>query len=203
MLSHSLVIGSLLLFIHCILAQPNAEEYMCLDTNFDSFVYTNHQKHSWVPCKWQKRNLSYLRFNQNTLSKSPFDISLQCFHVSDAVCQKAKRAFENAGKIISDVIHFKEPVRVNATLMSFCQMNNECNKGMMTLGGSSPTRAIPLLNDDGLTRLHAQALVKQFGLPDHPAFAPFDILSVFNADAPFWFEVNFCSFVSNGYSSFQ
>jgi hypothetical protein len=26
-------------------------------------------------------------------------------------------------------------------------------------------------------------------LQDHPAFAEYDILSVFNADAPFWFEV--------------
>ncbi|CEP11277.1 hypothetical protein [Parasitella parasitica] len=67
-------------------------------------------------------------------------------------------------------------------------MGNECGKSMMTLGGSSPARAMPLLNDDGLMRLHPQALVKQFMLQDHPAFAEYDILSVFNADAPFWFE---------------
>ncbi|KAI8372654.1 hypothetical protein EDC96DRAFT_438776 [Choanephora cucurbitarum] len=59
---------------------------------------------------------------------------------------------------------------------------------MMTLGGSSPARAMPLLSNDGLLRLYPQALVKQFGLADHPAYASYDILSVFNADAPFWFE---------------
>ncbi|KAI8394091.1 uncharacterized protein BYT42DRAFT_30326 [Radiomyces spectabilis] len=59
------------------------------------------------------------------------------------------------------------------------------------LGGSSTTRSIPLLSDDGMLRMHPQALVKQFGLNRHPTFAPYDIQSLFNADAPFWFQVNF------------
>ncbi|KAI9028079.1 hypothetical protein CLU79DRAFT_737630 [Phycomyces nitens] len=58
----------------------------------------------------------------------------------------------------------------------------------MTLGGSSPARLIPLLNEDGMVRLHPQSLVKQLDLPDRPEYAHSDILSVFNADAPFWFE---------------
>ncbi|RCI05098.1 hypothetical protein CU098_005077, partial [Rhizopus stolonifer] len=137
---------------------------------------------------------SYLRFpssedpNDTQPQSAPFDIAFRCYHVPDEICQKAERAFKKAGEIIASVILFRESVRVNATLMSFCAVGNECNKKMMTLGGSSPARAMPLVNDDGLLRLHPQALVKQFGLSDHPAFAPYDILSVFNADAPFWFE---------------
>ncbi|GAA5801878.1 hypothetical protein HPULCUR_007335 [Helicostylum pulchrum] len=119
---------------------------------------------------------------------APFDITVNCLHTEPIICQKAERAFKKAADIISDVILFKEPVKVNATMMSFCKALNECGTGMLTLGGSSPARAMPLLNNDGLFRLHPQALVKQFGLDDHPAYAPFDILSIFNADAPFWFQ---------------
>jgi hypothetical protein len=194
------ILGSLLSYVNFALAQSDdssLNKYMCLDSNFDGFLYNDRQRHSWVPCQ-QERGMSYLRFPtfyESTKRKSSFDISFQCLHVPDAICQKAKRAFQNAGDTISQVVLFKEPVRVNATLMSFCKVNDECGQGMMILGGSSPARAIPLLNDDGLVRLHPQALVKQFGLPDHPVFAPFDILSVFNADAPFWFEVKYFIFL--------
>ncbi|KAI8878673.1 hypothetical protein K501DRAFT_151978, partial [Backusella circina FSU 941] len=130
-------------------------------------------------------------------TSSSFDITFQCYHVPNSTCEKAKRSFEKAAQIISSVVLFKEPVRVNATLMSFCQMGSECNKGMMTLGGSSPTRSIPLINTDGLSRLHPQALVKQFDLSDHPSYFPYDIISVFNADAPFWFEEDDVAIKSN------
>lgn len=165
---------------------------MCLDTVPD----ISRKDHTeWVPCPLTKTDTSsFLRLprTEQTTTKytsAPFNISLTCLDTTPQVCQKAERAFQKAGEMISQIILFKEPVRVNATFMSFCTMLSECNQGIMTLGGSSPARAMPLLNQDGLFRLHPQALVKQFELTDHPAFAPFDILSIFNADAPFWFEV--------------
>jgi hypothetical protein len=175
------------------------EETICLDSHFDAFSIGDHKVHKWTSCRWKRQNIvfdkpSYLRLSTNNpaqeTSSAPFEITFQCLHTSKATCQKAERAFKKAADMISSMILFRESVRVNATLMSFCQTGAECGQSMMTLGGSSPARAMPLLNDDGLTRLHPQALVKQFGLADHPAFAPYDILSVFNADAPFWFEVS-------------
>ncbi|KAL7311783.1 hypothetical protein PS15m_009502 [Mucor circinelloides] len=169
-------------------------EYMCLDSNYESFSNKKIKAHEWTPCSNADiidQHPSYLRFSSDTANQpisAPIEISFKCYHAPKNVCEKAERAFKTAGDMISSVILFREPIKVNATLISFCQMGNECGKNMMTLGGSSPARAIPLLNDDGLLRLHPQALVKQYMLQDHPAFAEYDILSVFNADAPFWFE---------------
>lgn len=186
--------------------QQQNKKYMCLDSNYESFINKDMKTHEWVPCnmednvlsKADKDHLSYLRFlsitDQQILPTSaPIEISFKCFHAPKNVCEKAERAFKKAGDMISSVILFREPIKVNATLASFCKMGDECGKNMMTLGGSSPARAMPLLNDDGLVRLHPQALVKQYMLQDHLPFAEYDILSVFNADAPFWFEVNFYS----------
>lgn len=174
-------------------------EYMCLDSNFEAFTNKKIKAHQWTPCSSNSdiRNLhpSYLRSSSSAstadqpATSALIDISFKCYHAPRNVCEKAERAFQKAADMISSVILFREPIKVNATLVSFCQMGNECGKNMMTLGGSSPARAMPLLNDDGLLRLHPQALVKQYMLQDHPAFAEYDILSVFNADAPFWFEV--------------
>ncbi|KAG2209445.1 hypothetical protein INT47_008288 [Mucor saturninus] len=156
---------------------------MCLDAPAE--FLGKPIRFQWNPCETQHhlqlRKRSYFR-------SAPMEIAFQCLHTEPSICNKAERAFQKAGKTIASTFLFKEPVRVNATMMSFCQVTGECGKNMMTLGGSSPARAIPLLNSDGMTRLHPQALVKQFGLTDHPAFAPFDIIGIFNADAPFWFE---------------
>lgn len=171
---------------------------MCLDSNFEAFTNKKIKAHAWTPCSSNADTIdlhpSYLRFSSSgtadqLTTSAPFEIAFKCYHAPRNVCEKAERAFKKAADMISSVILFREPVKVNATLVSFCQMGNECGKNMMTLGGSSPARAMPLLNDDGLLRLHPQALVKQYMLQDHPAFAEYDILSVFNADAPFWFEV--------------
>ncbi|CAO3653892.1 unnamed protein product [Mucor hiemalis] len=142
----------------------------------------NHQRSSFLRFPTSNQQI------KKPTASTPLNISFNCLHSDLEICGKAERAFKKVGKMISDVILFKEPVRVNATLTSFCETANECGEHMMTLGGSSPARSMPLLNSDGVLRLHPQALVKQFGLPDNPAFSPFDILSVFNADAPFWFE---------------
>ncbi|KAI8372421.1 hypothetical protein BD560DRAFT_394897 [Blakeslea trispora] len=175
---------------------------LCLDSNYESFVNTSIDTHKWNACRWSHQDAlfdqgnPYFRFAQlehdsaqkEIPESARFDITFRCQHVSEDICKKAENAFKKAGQIISDVVLFREPVRVNATLVSFCAVGNECGKKMMTLGGSSPARAMPLLSNDGLLRLYPQALVKQFGLADHPAYASYDILSVFNADAPFWFE---------------
>jgi hypothetical protein len=164
-------------------ASPN----MCLDTvQFTSF---NDWSRQWVPC-----TCSIAEKPLNKRHDTWFDITFHCQDISTATCHKAKQAFERVGDIISKEILFKQPIKVNATLVSFCKLDDRnCDEKMITLGGSCPSRSIPLLNNDGSFRLHPQALVKQFDLEETPLFAPFDIISVFNMDAPFWFEVFFYS----------
>ncbi|KAI8975664.1 hypothetical protein BDF20DRAFT_622875 [Mycotypha africana] len=198
-------------------ATPQQSGSFCLDSNFRSFITkTNTSSHIWTPCPWKSDDMNFanqlrtafLTTHKSTISSNdagsnnkifspvednllsvPMNITFHCYLAAEDICRKAEKAFQKAGEIISSVVLFQEPVNVNATLVSFCEMGGECGEGkLMTLGGSSPARAMPLLNTDGLLRLHPQALVKQFGIDEHPAFAPYDIQSVFNADAPFWFE---------------
>jgi hypothetical protein len=187
---------SIVLFgsLYVTVSSQTVKESMCLDTIMNISKNSNKNIHQWIPCESTGQQLisrsTQPNFNeeQDTAS-APIQITFNCIHKDKSICGKAERSFERVGRLISDVILFKEPVKVNATFMSFCEIGNECGEHMMTLGGSSPARAMPLMNSDGLLRLHPQALVKQFNLPDHSPFSPFDILSVFNADAPFWFEV--------------
>ena len=168
-----------------VIAQPvEKSTIMCLDTTMD-FAMGKSRSKIWTACEPSTTTL--VARSQRQLS-APFDINFSCHHVDQSVCIKAKKAFTKVGKMISDVMLFKEPIHVNATLLSFCKSGDECGEHIMTLGGSAPARSVPLLNEDGVMRLHPQALVKQFELTDRPAFAPYDILSVFNADAPFWYE---------------
>ncbi|KAI8887801.1 hypothetical protein K501DRAFT_241517 [Backusella circina FSU 941] len=160
---------------------------MCLDT-VPSNVFNDVSK-QWVSCPSSFQTTALKRKRHTDRS---FDITFHCQDTSNTTCHKAKQAFERVGDMISQMILFKQPIKVNATLASFCKLDNQrCDEKMITLGGSCPSRSIPLLNKDGVFRLHPQALVKQFELEERPLFAPFDIISVFNVDAPFWFEHEF------------
>lgn len=44
-------------------------------------------------------------------------------------------------------------------------------------------------DSDGIGRYYPQALVKQLNVTTHPQYGPYDITSMFNADAPFWYDV--------------
>jgi hypothetical protein len=122
---------------------------------------------------------------------SGFKIDFTCY-ASNHTCQRARQAFERAGDIISQAITFTTPIMVNATYVPFCHTLQECPKGnIVTLGGSYPARTMALAKEDGIFRLYPQALVKQMELDPPPAFAKYDIVSLFNAEAPFWFEVRY------------
>jgi hypothetical protein len=126
---------------------------------------------------------------QRRSDASAFQIDFTCY-ANDRICRQARQAFNQAGIIISQAIAFKTPVTVNATFVPFCQTLGQCPKGhMITLGGSYPARTAALAQSDGIVRLYPQALVKQLDLHPHPAYAHYDIVSLFNADASFWFEV--------------
>ncbi|KAI9473534.1 MAG: hypothetical protein EXX96DRAFT_578397 [Benjaminiella poitrasii] len=190
LLNHHLL--GLFFFLAVVSSQPtrlHKTAYFCLDTHIDALVNksnASHLQYFWTPC--QRKEHDRTSNEKRSQPTTPFEITFHCQHATYQTCQKAERAFRRASDMISNVILFREPIHINATLISFCEMKNECDKDIMTLGGSAPARAIPLLNSDGVFRLHPQALVKQFELSDRPAFASYDILSLFNADAPFWFE---------------
>ncbi|RUP47551.1 LOW QUALITY PROTEIN: hypothetical protein BC936DRAFT_145596 [Jimgerdemannia flammicorona] len=134
-----------------------------------------------------------------------FQITFTC-RANATVCAKAKNAFQQAGTIITGVLKLSVPIIVNATFYSFCKESNDCGTAnFITLeyhldvphkilipGGSYPARTMVILDDDGLNRYYPQALVKQLNLKSHPTYGPYDITSVFNADAPFFFEYICC-----------
>ncbi|KAG2173783.1 hypothetical protein INT43_005203, partial [Umbelopsis isabellina] len=125
---------------------------------------------------------------KRAIAGNAFKIEFACY-ADKQLCQKAGRAFERAGVIISDAFIFKTQIVVNATIVPFCAALRECQKDhIVTLGGSYPARTMAMARDDGVARLYPQALIKQLGYNPHPAYSYFDIISLFNADAPFWFE---------------
>jgi hypothetical protein len=126
---------------------------------------------------------------KRNIVNNAFKIDFTCYADNNS-CQKAWRAFERAGIIISEAFVFKTQIVVNATFVPFCETMRECQKDhIVTLGGSYPARTMAMARDDGVARLYPQALIKQLGYNPHPTYNYYDIVSLFNADAPFWFEV--------------
>lgn len=173
----------ILIILSAILCMPSfASSTLC----FDHDNPLNPWQRTLVECSGtaNSRPLRKRRGDQ-----SAFKIDFTCY-AQDHVCQRARRAFDHAGVLISQAIAFKTPVTVNATFIPFCQGLGECSKGhLVTLGGSYPARTVALTQSDGVVRLYPQALVKQMDIQSHPSYGPYDIVSLFNAEAPFWFEV--------------
>ncbi|CAG8515668.1 8516_t:CDS:2 [Acaulospora morrowiae] len=142
-----------------------------------------------IKCPIIKQSIDeHLLTSQNTTNM--FVVNFTCGTDSTILCTKVKNAFETAGKIISSTLTLNVPINVNASFVDFCTTMGDCgNTGTITLGGASPARSILLQDDDGLTRLYPQALVKQFQFQRHPEFSEFDIKALFNsAVTNFWFD---------------
>ncbi|RUS17573.1 hypothetical protein BC937DRAFT_89788 [Endogone sp. FLAS-F59071] len=137
-----------------------------------------------------RRDLSYLeRRDEFSFSGTDyFQVSLTCT-VNATLCAKVQKSFQTAGEVISGVILFNTPIQINATFLPFCVSLGDCGNGQeITLGGSYPSRTIAMQDSDGIGRYYPQALVKQLNISNHPAYGPYDITSMFNADASFWFN---------------
>jgi len=85
-------------------------------------------------------------------------------------------------------------LRVNATIYSFCQVDNigcDLSSGFRPIGSAGPSLLVPLpFRDDVSSQVSAlfpQALAQQSSLNSHPAYAPFDIVARFSTDANVWF----------------
>ncbi|CAG8448639.1 2160_t:CDS:2 [Diversispora eburnea] len=121
-----------------------------------------------------------------------FKVDLNCRHTA-AVCNKIKKAFDDAGKEISKVLKLKKQINVNATYESFSYSESNL------LGSAYPARNVFLISDDKITRLYPQALVKQFSLNVHPAYNSHDINARFNADFDWYFKANNVEIKPNQY----
>lgn len=112
--------------------------------------------------------------------------------LSTTTCASASKTMYDAGQLISNVLILTSPIIVNATLMSFCSAMSICSEGtdILSLAAAAPARTIPLVDDDGVTRLYPQAVVKQFGslLESVPQFSTVDVNLNINSDASFYFS---------------
>ncbi|PKY45040.1 hypothetical protein RhiirA4_542295 [Rhizophagus irregularis] len=167
-----------------------------LGTLSQCFDYPNPLKKSYkipVECPLQQNSVKFDSLSQLTQpnNENMIVLTFNCGIKNDILCNKAKNAFETAGKILSSVLLINTPIQLNASFLDFCTSLGECpnGSGLIILGGATPARTIPLQDDDGLVRLYPQALVKQFQFKQHPAYGPFDIMALFNAGGTsFWFE---------------
>ncbi|CAG8790677.1 36641_t:CDS:2, partial [Racocetra persica] len=122
-----------------------------------------------------------LKDNDSSKSKPPSQNMIQMDFTCDSnnTCDKAKKAFETAAKIINSKIILTTPILVNA---SFIKLPGP-------LGLATPSRFIPLKDKDGVTRLYPQALAKQFQFDTHPEYTKYDITATFNSASDiFWFQ---------------
>ncbi|CAG8718638.1 12491_t:CDS:2, partial [Dentiscutata heterogama] len=100
-----------------------------------------------------------------------FTIDFHCGVSDKTLCNKAQTAFNNVGKRIASVLKINTVIKVNATFTDFCKTLNECsNSAGLVLGSAAPARTIPIVDDDNVTRLYPQALVKQMNLPNRPQY---------------------------------
>ncbi|CAJ0837435.1 17969_t:CDS:2 [Entrophospora sp. SA101] len=144
-----------------------------LSSGFKCYDSEGSNKLKLVDCSLFKENPKK-NTKRQVGNNEMFITEIDCQSPKTGFCDKAKAALETAGKIISDVIKFTEPIITKTTFKP--------------LGSGCPSRFIGLKGGDGVVRLYPQPLVKQFGLATHPEFLPADITLTFSSDYDFWFE---------------
>ncbi|RUO96404.1 hypothetical protein BC936DRAFT_142097 [Jimgerdemannia flammicorona] len=78
-------------------------------------------------------------------------------------------------------------LEVYIDLHHFHFQHEESHYLLLYIGGSYPARTVPIQDSDGIGRFYPQGLVKQLNLKNPPKYGLYDITSMFNADAPFYF----------------
>ncbi|KAI9597239.1 hypothetical protein BDF19DRAFT_412224 [Syncephalis fuscata] len=150
-----------------------------------------------VPCKEEKTVFvpkaiggKFLRSADGAAAKPSFTVEMNCLDDnSNNICDKAKKAFNMASRIISNVLILDAPLVVNATIFNFCKRINHCIKdGKQPLGKAAPARTMIIKDSDGISRVYPQSLIKQLPSQTHPAYDKYDIVAEFNSDANFWFD---------------
>ncbi|RKP27482.1 hypothetical protein SYNPS1DRAFT_20998 [Syncephalis pseudoplumigaleata] len=129
-----------------------------------------------------------LKSASGAAAKPSFTIDMNCLDNNNGICEKAKKVFDMASRILGNVLLLDEPLRVNATIYDFCKWKQQCNTRNQLLGKASPARTMLIKDSDGITRVYPQSLVKQMPSKTHPSYDKYDISAQFNANASFWFD---------------
>jgi hypothetical protein len=125
-------------------------------------------------------------------SDSQIQINLNC-QAGPETCYAMQSTLDLAAWYVSQIIQFKAPLQVNASLTDFCSVYGACNSSADTdviLGGAVPARTFPLIDDDGTVRYYPQAVVRQMHFPSGqtPQCGPSDVLMEFNSNVNFHYE---------------
>ncbi|RIB05233.1 hypothetical protein C2G38_2047766 [Gigaspora rosea] len=174
-------------FLYVSPTKSNSQPAQC----YDHPNPLNWQYREAVPCPVSKQKVITSNLAATDSNKNMFDLTFTCGVKNETLCDRVKETFEIAGNIISSAFILNSVITINASYIDFCVAMGECGSksGLVTLGGASPARSIPLQDDDGLVRLYPQALVKQFQFKTHPEYGPYDITAMFNsAGTSFWFD---------------
>ncbi|KAL1924144.1 uncharacterized protein VTP21DRAFT_7179 [Calcarisporiella thermophila] len=149
-------------------------------------------RHTYTPCPVVHHALNRRQnaFNAN----NAFNFHLNC-NASQELCVKVERGFTRVGEILSTYyFNFTAPIRVNASFYEFCKVepgkHTACaSDGMASqIGYASAARGILMTDDDAVSRIYPQALVKQFQLNPQPGYHEYDINCNFNAELKWKFE---------------
>ncbi|CAJ0845522.1 22551_t:CDS:2, partial [Entrophospora sp. SA101] len=153
-----------------------AEPHTCYD---NEFTPNQARKVKSVSCAMVDEKPKTKTLKNQAASSNMFTINLKCLSPNAAFCGKAKKSLDVTGETITKVLMLKEPIVVDITFKPL-------SPGV--IGQTGVSRFIPLKGSDGVDRAYPQGLVKQFGLPSHPAFLPFDIIAEFSSELNFWFD---------------
>lgn len=110
---------------------------------------------------------------------------------NNKLCNKVRKSIDNVALIINKTFELKAPIIINASFIPICNTIEKCHtEQTKPLGAAKPSRFIPLLDNDGIERLYAQALYKQIQLTDNnEELSEVDIISEFNSKSTeFWFR---------------
>ncbi|GBB89507.1 hypothetical protein RclHR1_01620019 [Rhizophagus clarus] len=91
-------------------------------------------------------------------------------------CNKIKEELKSAGEIITNLVNFNTPIKVNVTFGDLCKEFGLCDRNI--LGKAITARTLPL--QDNYVKQYPQALVKQFLLEPEPQWGDYDINAYFN-----------------------
>ncbi|CAI2181942.1 1545_t:CDS:2 [Funneliformis geosporum] len=116
-----------------------------------------------------------------------FQVQLNCEIENKVTCDKVLGEFKKVTRYITSTFIFNTPIKVNVSYYDFCTVYPANLCGDLS-GAAYPSQFYALQDDDGLTRLYPQSLVKQFQFPNAPKYNEFDINAEFNSKSNFWFE---------------
>ncbi|GBC05288.1 hypothetical protein RclHR1_06150014 [Rhizophagus clarus] len=142
-----------------------------------------------IECTWdskveEEKNNS---ISSREISGEVFKIQLSYCDADSVTCDKVLKEFYRATNLIASIFIFNTQIYVNVSYYDLCTVypDNICND---LSGAAYPTQFYLLQDDDGMSRLYPQSLVKQFQFPNTPKFKEFDISAEFNSKGDFWFQ---------------